>query len=332
VNSVRKSSAARLLAVNTLQTLRPLLGLAFCLSPIAQAWAMGLMAEPDAQRCAADFAQIQQAALAQAAQAPAAAKGRLPGSAAARGTHDVAWAWLSSPTARYPHGSMGSPVHAGSLHVLSRDGQLYSVQLPKQRVLEDLQPRIVDLDGDGLDEIVVIEADSERGAALVSYGLRSTGGKMQLQELARSSFLGLPFRWLNPVGFADFDGDGKLDIASVTTPHVGGVLTLYRYAPPRIEPFAKAMDVSNHQMGEPNLQMHAILSLPGTRPTVIVPDMSRRALHALRWETMGGKAQWKELADVKPLPGRVVYLMPSAGASACAQLADGSWWRIDLMP
>jgi hypothetical protein len=291
---------------------------------------MGLMATPDAQGCAADFAQINRAAMAQTAQAPAAAKDRLSGSTAERGIRDVAWAWLASPTARYPHSSMGSPVHAGSLHALSREGQVYSVELPKQRVLEDLQPRIVDLDGDGLDEIIVIEADSDRGAALVSYGLRATAGKMQLQELARSSFLGLPFRWLNPVGFADFDGDGKLDIASVTTPHIGGVLTLYRYAPPRIEPYAKVTDASNHQMGDPNLQMHAVLSLPGTRPTVIVPDMTRRALHALRWEANGGKAQWKELADAKPLPGRVVYLMPTTGSSACARLSDDSWWRIAL--
>ena len=76
--------------------------------------------------------------------------------------------------------------------------------------------------------------------------------------------------------------------------------------------------------------MHAIAQLPGQRPTVIVPDMSRRALHALRWEMMDGKAQWKELADVKPLPGRVNYLMPLNATTACAQLGDNSWWRIDL--
>lgn len=293
---------------------------------------MALMAAPDAQRCAADFARMTKTTLELAAQAPSAAKDRMPGSTAARGSRDVAWAWLASPTARYPHASMGSPLHAGSLHALSREGQLYNVVLPKQRVLEDLVPRIVDLDGDGLDEIIVIEADSERGAALVSYGLRSAGGKMRLQELARSSFLGLPFRWLNPVGFADFDGDGKLDIASVTTPHIGGVLTLYRYAPPRIEPFAKAMDVSNHQMGDPNLQMHAIVSLSGQRPTVIVPDMTRRALHALRWESVSGRSEWKELADARPLPGRIQYLMPAGqiSSAACAQLMDGSWWWIEL--
>jgi hypothetical protein len=219
-------------------------------------------------------------------------------------------------------------MHAGSLHALSREGKVFQWTLPQQRVFEDLQPRLMDMDGDGRDEIIVIEADSERGAASVAYGLPRSGD--MLEERARSAYLGLPFRWLNPVGFADFDGDGKLDIASITTPHIGGTLTLYRYAPPRIEPFAKAMDVSNHQMGDPNLQMHAILSLPGQRPTVVVPDMSRRALHALRWEMMDGKAQWKELADVRPLPGRVNYLMPLSSSSACAQLVDNSWWRIDL--
>lgn len=339
----------------------------FALHSSAPVLAMALMAQSDANQCASSFAQSQQHMTEQQRNAPAAsvagAAKRLPQSQATSGQRDIAWAWFASPTARYPHASMGSPLHAASLHVLSREGKPYQLTLPKQRVFEDLQPRLVDLDGDGRDEIIVIEADTERGAALVAYGLpradvaqsasspSPAGNKpllpasktslqdakspnslagQPLEERARSAFLGLPFRWLNPIGFADFDGDGKLDIASITTPHIGGTLTLYRYAPPRIEPFAKAMDVSNHQMGDPNLQMHAIVALPGQRPTVIVPDMSRRALHALRWDMMDGKAQWKELADVKPLPGRVNYLMPLSSASACAQLADGSWWRIDL--
>jgi hypothetical protein len=302
---------------------------AFSFLPLSfGAIAMDLMAQLDRHRCAASFAQQKAQIQAKQQSAPAAALKRLPGSLASAGKSDIAWAWLGSPTARYPHSSMGSPVHAGSLHVLGRNGILASFQLPLQRVFEDLEPRLVDLDADGRDEIVVIEADVERGAALVAYGMPAAG--QILEERARSSYVGFPFRWMNPVGFADFDGNGKLDLASIITPHIGGTLTLYHYAPPRIEPYAKVADVSNHQMGDANLQMHAILRLPGQRPTVIVPDMSRRALHALRWETSGGKTQWKELADVKPMPARVVYLMPLDAASACAQLSDNTWWRIDL--
>lgn len=300
-----------------------------CLPSILNA--MALMAAPDATTCAAAFLTEQTQIEHLHTSAPRAAAQRLPNSRVTRGQRDIAWAWLASPTARYPHTSMGSVLHAGSLHALTPNGQLFSLNLPKQRVFEDLQARLVDLDRDGCDEIVVVEADTERGAALVAYGLPSRASEgLALQERARSKWIGLPFRWLNPVGFSDFDNDGQVDLASVTTPHIGGVLTLYRYKPPQIEAFAKAMDVSNHQMGDPNLQMHAILSLPGQRPVVIVPDMSRLALHALRWDGTHTSGQWRELAEVKSLPGRVTHLMPLHASSACAMLADRSWWRIDL--
>ena len=45
-------------------------------------------------------------------------------------------------------------------------------QLPFHRVFEDRLPRLADLDGDGRDEIIVVESDAIRGAALVVLGLR----------------------------------------------------------------------------------------------------------------------------------------------------------------
>lgn len=128
------------------------------------------------------------------------------------------------------------------------------------------------------------------------------------------------------MGFSDFDGDGRLDVASVITPHVGGLLTLYHYRPPRLEAYAQAMDVSNHRMGDLEQAQAAIVELPGLRPTVIVPDMTQNALHALRWEAPG---QWKELAEVKPLAARVDRITALPGG-ACARLANGSWWRLTL--
>jgi hypothetical protein len=114
----------------------------------------------------------------------------------------------------------------------------------------------------------------------------------------------------------------------VTTPHIGGVLTLHHFRPPSLEPYAKAMDVSNHRMGALEQRLAAIVELPGHRPTVIVPDMQLRALHALRWEASG---QWKELAELKPMAARIERLTPAPGG-ACTLLADGSWWRVSLLP
>ena len=256
----------------------------------------------------------------------------LPDSQAVAGSKDITWVWLGSPTRRYPHGALGSPVHAGSVHVLTRTprGTLATVglSLPVHRVFEDRVPRLVDLDGDGRDEIVLIEADALRGASLVVLGIAMRDGEPTLVERARGPHAGSTFRWLNPVGFADFDGDGRLDVASVTTPHVGGVLTLHHLKSPALVPYARALDVSNHRMGALEQQLAVIVQQAGLRPTILVPDMARRALHALRWEAPG---QWHELADLQPLPGTVERLTPRPDG-ACAWLADGRVLRITLLP
>ncbi|MDP1564897.1 MAG: VCBS repeat-containing protein [Polaromonas sp.] len=294
---------------------------------------MGLQVEPAQAECSAP-------AIA-APVPPEAARQRLAQSQVARGERDIAWAWLGSPTRRYPHGALGSPTHAASLHVLARTSgsglQELVYTLPVRRVFEDRVPRLVDLDGDGRDEIVLVEADAFEGAAMVVFGLRAgatgatasgTPAALQLTELARGPNAGSAFRWLNPVGVADFDGDGHLDLASVITPHVGGVLTLYHYRPPRLVPYARAMDVSNHRMGALEQRLAVIVQPAVHRPTIVLPDMQLSALHALRWVAPG---KWQELAEPRPLPARVERLTPLAGGG-CLLLANGSWWRVTLLP
>lgn len=254
---------------------------------------------------------------------PSEADQRIAESQAVAGQKDVAWAWLGSPTRRYPHGALGSPVHAGSVHaqVKARSGgwQIVELVLPLNRVYEDRVPRIVDLDQDGQEEIMLIEADTLRGAALVVLGVDNTAEVPRLVVRARGPFAESTFRWLNPVGVADFDGDGQLDVASVLTPHIGGVLQLFRYQPPSLVLFARTLDVSNHRMGALEQSLAVIVQAPGQRPTIVLPDMTRRALHALRWDAPD---QWTELADVMPLPGLIEKLTPLP-QGACATLADG---------
>jgi hypothetical protein len=314
------------------------------LCSVSASFAMGLMVAPSTEVQCGVVLPSQPAP-------PQASAKRLDGSQVVGGQKDIAWAWLGTPTNRYPHKALGSTSHAATLHVLANAalGQQELVyRLPINRVFEDLTVRLVDLDGDGRDEMIVIESDALRGSSVVVLGLRelpakataknavNTGVKPQnamgITEIARSVPTGGTFYWLNPVGVADFDGDGRLDIASVTTPHVGGILNLYHYRPPLLESFAKVMDVSNHRMGDPEQDLAVIVHLPGVRPTVIVPDMTLRALHALRWEASdvkGTTGRWKELADLMALPARVQRMLPTPGG-ACVLLADNTWLRVTL--
>ena len=295
------------------------------------ACAMGLMIKPARADCAAP--NVATATAIVSAIAPAQAALRISQSLVAQGSKDIAWAWLGTPTSRYPHKALGSVVHAGSLHVTTALGQDVVYTLPFHRVFEDLMVRLHDLDGDGRDEMIVIESDALRGSAVVVLGLQLLPAKSGFKattvitELARSAPTGSTFYWLNPVGVADFDGDGKPDIASVITPHVGGLLTLYHYKPPKLEPFAQAMDTSNHRMGDLEQQLAVIVEQKGLRPTIIVPDMQLKALHALRWEAPG---QWKELADVKPLSATVKRITPLPNGG-CVLLTDATWWRVHLL-
>lgn len=266
---------------------------------------------------------------------PAQASQRLPNSQSVAGQRQIAWVWLGSPTASYPHPVFGSPHHAGSIHAQVRHPgtqawHIVALTLPAHRVFEDLVPRLIDLDGDGQDEIVVIESDAQQGSALLVLAVaHNAQGEAQLVQSAIGPRTGTPFRWLNPVGVADFDGDGRLDIASVSTPHIGGNLTLLRYQPPHLVPFANIADVSNHHMGSLEQRLAVILEQPGLRPTILLPDRPRRALRALRWEAPG---RWQEPTDRLPLSQPVEQLSVRADATVCALLSGGRELSVTLAP
>jgi hypothetical protein len=287
---------------------------------------------------------------------PAAAEQRLPQSQVVQGRRDIGWAWLGSPSSEYPHATLGSSIHAGSVHVQASPaagGGLHDYLLPKGRVYEDRVPRLIDLDNDGRDELVLIESDEQLGSALVVLGLRAQIGSTTpaLREIARGPFVGQPFRWLNPVGAADFDGDGRLELVSVTTPHTGGLLTMYRFQPPRLIPLGEIADISNHRINTLEQQMATIAkpTTPGVGPAVLASDSSYRKLRALRWKPLvpaAGQAaamgaamgaaeapegRWEDAAPPVGVRSPLQRLLPLPGGG-CAQLQDSSWWRVTYTP
>lgn len=66
---------------------------------------------------------------------------------------------FDSPTGRYGHAILGDAIEFGELVIAVEDWvhtTRYRVTLPQDHVFEDLTPRLWDITGDGLPEVVVI--------------------------------------------------------------------------------------------------------------------------------------------------------------------------------
>ncbi len=205
----------------------------------------------------------------------------LPDLRVARGTRDVAAAWLADATPRYAHFVLGARYEAASLRVRTKAGSELALTLPEHQVFEDREPRLADLDGDGTDEIVIVRSSRDKGAALVVIGIRNG----QLSIVAETQPTGRPNTWLNPAGIADFDGDGRLDIAYVQMPHVLGKLRVVTLRGGKLVEIATIDDVSNHAIGARHIRLSVVTDLNGDGVMdLAIPSLDRRSLRFLTFK------------------------------------------------
>ena len=155
---------------------------------------------------------------------------------------DIVSARYRDPTTRYDHGILGDAVEYGGLEMLLGDGRRLRLSLPENRVFEDISPRLVDLDGDGAPEIIAVESSLTKGARLSIYGEKGM--------IAATPFIGRPHRWLAPLGAADLDGDGAVELAYIDRPHLVRTLRVWRFKEGRLQPVATLSGLTNHQIGQ----------------------------------------------------------------------------------
>ena len=150
-------------------------------------------------------------------------------------------AQYDAPTDRYAHGILGDAIEWGELQITTDLG-VRSFVLPQDRVFEDVAPRLADLDGDGTAEVVVVETLNREGAQLAVYD--ETG------KIAATPHIGRTNRWLAPIGVADLDGDGIIEVAYIDRPHLAKTLRVWRFVDGALEPVAELTGLTNHRIGE----------------------------------------------------------------------------------
>ncbi|WP_417808891.1 FG-GAP repeat domain-containing protein [Thioclava sp.] len=218
-----------------------------------------------------------------------------------------ATAQFANPTDRYGHGALGPGHEYESLRItVSRstgDGTglftgathlTYDFTLGSDLVWEDTAPRVVDLDGDGVPEIITVQSSLTQGSRLLVLTLED--GKPILA--ADGPFVGERNHWLSVIGAGDLDGDGKSEIALIDAPHRLGKLVIYRYTPGQLTEIGRGLKITDHHFGAD----HALGGLRncGQQTEMIVASFDWSQLVALRLMPDGRVTRRELGADTSP--------------------------------
>lgn len=201
---------------------------------------------------------------------------------------------LTGATERYPHGVLGDAVEAGSMTIRRPDSTELVIAIEGEAVIEGQAPIAADLDGDGSDEIIVTVSDSASGARLRAYGLDG----MQVGE---SDPIGQGSRWRHQIAVGPVGPEGEIELLSVRTPHIGGIVEAFQLVDDKLELTASVRGFSSHRIGSPNLDMALLADVDGDgRLELVVPTDDMTRIAALR-RTVDGF----ELVAQLPLDGRL---------------------------
>lgn len=199
-------------------------------------------------------------------------------------------AWYEMPTGRYAHGVLGDAIEGGRLTVYtdatSDSCGTKSITLDAAHVFEDTAPRLADLDGDGDVEVITVRSHRDLGAQLAIW---DDNADKTLRLIAATPYIGMRNRWLAPLGAADLDGDGQVEIAYVDRPHLVKTLRIWRYAAGALTEVATFPGVTNHRIGETDIA-GGLRDCAGG-PEMIVADSGWQSMLALRFDGSGIEAR-----------------------------------------
>jgi hypothetical protein len=200
---------------------------------------------------------------------------------------------LVEPTDLYDHGVLGDNVEAKAFSIVSTSGDVIErVAFYTDQVIEGIAPIWVDLNQDGLREVIVTVSNRKDGAQIVIYS--ETG-----QLVGQGEPIGTGYRWRHQIAVAPFGPDNQLELVDVLTPHIGGVVEFFQLEGSKLVKVAEISGYTSHVIRTRNLDMALAADVDRDgQVELLLPTQSLSALGAIQRTEEGA-----EVAFELPLEG-----------------------------
>ena len=156
---------------------------------------------------------------------------------------------LSDPTTRYDHGVVGDELEASAITLLEIEPEtrvIQTIAIHEPDVIEGISAIWADINNDGNRDIIVTLSNNQTGARITVF---NEDGDL----LAESDPIGLGYRWRHQLAVARFDANQPPLLASIRTPHIGGIVEFFQYNNGRLEIVKEIKGFSTHSIGSRNL-------------------------------------------------------------------------------
>ncbi|WP_419925989.1 hypothetical protein [Candidatus Poriferisocius sp.] len=226
---------------------------------------------------------------------------------------------LAEPTDRFPHSSLGDNLEATTAVVVTVGvNEVETVFRSEGDVIESIAPLLADVDGDGIDEVVLTVSNDEEIWFVVASG---TGGGVVAASEPVDRLLG----WRQLVAVGPFGPGGETEIAEVLYPDATGSVRFLALDGSELRVVSTRTGYRSHQFGSRNLEqtLAADVDRDG-HIEVIVPTLDRQNVAGVRHGPDGVVDMWS-----RPLGGTLatniaVLTRPDGTLSIAAATLEGS--------
>ncbi|WP_419919692.1 hypothetical protein [Candidatus Poriferisocius sp.] len=226
---------------------------------------------------------------------------------------------LAGPTNRYPHSALGDNLEATSVVAVTVGvNELETIYRSGDDVIETIAPLLADVDGDGIDD-VVLTVSNDAGIRIVVVS--STGGGVVATSDPTDRLLG----WRQLIAVGPLGPDGGTEIAEILHPSTDGSVRFLKRNGPGLDVVAQKVGYRSHEFGTRNLEQALVVDADRDgHPEVVVPTLDRQSMAGVRHAPDGAAEMW-----VRPLGGTLAtniaaLTRPDGTLSLAAGTREGS--------